>query len=113
MSRELILKEVERRERVFSRLWEYLAAIKEAVRELDPDAEVYLFGSVARGEARPDSDVDVLVVSDRYGDEVGRVAEVLLRIEERLGFVVVLEVHVVSRRTFEKQRKLFGVLIKV
>jgi len=71
MSRELILKEVERRRRVFSRLWEYLAAIREAVRELDPDAEVYLFGSVARGEARPDSDVDVLVVSDRYGDEVG------------------------------------------
>jgi len=72
MSRELILKEVERRRRVFSRLWEYLAAIREAVRELDPDAEVYLFGSVARGEARPDSDVDVLVVSDRYGDEGGR-----------------------------------------
>jgi len=113
MSRELILGEVERRRRVFSRLWEYLAAIREAVRELDPDAEVYLFGSVARGEARPDSDVDVLVVSDRYGDEVGRVAEVLLRIEERLGFVGVFEVHVVSRRTFEEQRRLFGVLVKV
>jgi len=113
MSRELILKELERRERVFSRLWEYLAAIKEAVRELDPDAEVYLFGSVARGETRPDSDVDVLVVSDRYGDEVGRVAEVLLRIEERLGFVGVFEVHVVSRRTFEERRRLFGVLVKV
>lgn len=36
---------------------------------------LYLFGSYARGDARPGSDLDVLVVLDRvdsYGDEIKR-----------------------------------------
>jgi predicted nucleotidyltransferase len=41
---------------------------------------VYLFGSYARGEAGPESDVDVLVVLDRidgYGEEVARSGEII------------------------------------
>ncbi|MCC6144736.1 MAG: nucleotidyltransferase domain-containing protein [Candidatus Hydrogenedentes bacterium] len=41
---------------------EILADIKEAVHQIDPDAEVYLYGSRARGDALDDSDWDVLVV---------------------------------------------------
>lgn len=40
---------------------------------------LYLFGSFARGEADPDSDLDVLVVLDRvdrYADEIRRTGEV-------------------------------------
>ncbi|MFW5925040.1 MAG: type VII toxin-antitoxin system MntA family adenylyltransferase antitoxin [Myxococcota bacterium] len=33
-----------------------------------PPAAVYLFGSLARGEARPDSDVDVAILYARDGD---------------------------------------------
>ncbi|GHB71938.1 nucleotidyltransferase domain-containing protein [Persicitalea jodogahamensis] len=39
-----------------------LKNIKEAVLEMDPQAEVILFGSRARGDAREDSDWDVLVL---------------------------------------------------
>ncbi len=38
------------------------AAVKSAVREFDPTAEVVLFGSRARGDARSDSDYDFLVL---------------------------------------------------
>jgi len=38
------------------------AAVKSAVREFDPNAEVVLFGSRARGDARSDSDYDFLVL---------------------------------------------------
>jgi predicted nucleotidyltransferase len=41
---------------------EILADIKDAVHRIDPDAEVYLYGSRARGDALDDSDWDVLVV---------------------------------------------------
>lgn len=39
--------------------------IKQNVREVDPTAEVWLYGSRARGEAREDSDWDVLVLSPK------------------------------------------------
>ena len=41
---------------------------------------VYLFGSYARGEADPESDVDVLVVLenyDRYSAEIGRTSQLV------------------------------------
>jgi predicted nucleotidyltransferase len=43
---------------------EMLARIKEAVAGIDPDAEVILYGSQARGSSTPDSDWDVLVLTD-------------------------------------------------
>ena len=39
--------------------------IKESVREVDPEAKVYLYGSRARGTAREDSDWDVLILVDK------------------------------------------------
>lgn len=40
-----------------------LRRIKETVLGFDPGAEVILFGSRARGDARPDSDWDILVLT--------------------------------------------------
>lgn len=36
----------------------------DAIRAVEPGASVYLYGSRARGEARPDSDWDLLVLLD-------------------------------------------------
>lgn len=46
------------------------ALVEEAGRRLAaaaPDADVILFGSRARGEARPDSDLDLLVIEPDFG----------------------------------------------
>ena len=48
----------------------FLKACKEAVRAVLPRATVVLFGSRARGDARPDSDYDLLVLAANEADAV-------------------------------------------
>lgn len=43
---------------------DFLRQIKEAVHEVEPDADLWLFGSYARGDARPESDWDILILLD-------------------------------------------------
>ena len=43
---------------------QFLQAVKKQVCEVDPQAEVWLFGSRARGDAREDSDWDFLVFTN-------------------------------------------------
>lgn len=45
-----------------------LDRIRAAIRELEPTAEIILFGSRARGDAMPDSDWDLLVLLDGVVD---------------------------------------------
>ena len=42
-----------------------LAEVKQAILQHEPEAEVILYGSAARGEREPESDYDVLVLVDR------------------------------------------------
>lgn len=49
---------------------EFLQAVKQSVQEIDPQAEVWLFGSRARGDARPDSDWDFLILTEKPVDRV-------------------------------------------
>jgi predicted nucleotidyltransferase len=64
-----------------------------------PGAEVILFGSRSRGEERPDSDVDLLVIEP---DEVEKPRAESARLRRELrGFGIGLDVIVVSRRHVE------------
>jgi predicted nucleotidyltransferase len=47
---------------------ELLAECKAVIREVAPEAELVLYGSRARGDARDDSDYDLLVLVDRDAD---------------------------------------------
>ena len=42
--------------------------IKQLVKDIDPYAEVILYGSRARGDERPDSDWDILVLTSYKAD---------------------------------------------
>jgi predicted nucleotidyltransferase len=65
------------------------------VKSIDPEAEVYLFGSVAEGRHLYSSDVDVLIVTERL-----RPGEVIAALKEE-GFDDPFEIHVVDRGMFE------------
>lgn len=47
---------------------ELLKRCKAAIKEILPDAELILYGSRARGQAAPDSDYDLLVLTDQQAD---------------------------------------------
>ena len=49
---------------------------KQAIRAIEPDAEIILFGSEARGDARPDSDIDLLVLLSGDKKSVDREMEI-------------------------------------
>ena len=74
--------------------------IDEAARRIvaaAPGARVILFGSHARGEAGPDSDVDLLVVEPRVADrfaEIVRLQRVLAPLRLPADVIVVSEAHV-------------------
>ena len=74
--------------------------IDEAARRIvaaAPGARVILFGSHARGEAGPDSDLDLLVVEPRVADrfsEIVRLQRVLAPLRLPADVIVVSEAHV-------------------
>jgi predicted nucleotidyltransferase len=59
-----VIEDARRRQDVFKNLDKYLRIIKEVVRSIDPDAEVYLFGSVAENRYALSSDIDVLIITN-------------------------------------------------
>lgn len=85
-----------------------IAKLKDALPGLKRDygvAELYLFGSVARGDDRPDSDVDVLVEFRPDADvSMTTLANIAIRLEDLLGRSVdVVENHPGLRPTFRER----------
>jgi predicted nucleotidyltransferase len=82
---------------------EVLARCLEAMNRVMPLRAVYLFGSHARGEARPDSDVDLCLVADgaeRQLEAARQLREAIWDIWPKPAFTLV---PIAPRRLAEKQ----------
>jgi hypothetical protein len=60
---KLLIEEARKRHHVLNNLQSYLDIIKKTVKNLDPDADIYLFGSVATNTHIYSSDIDVLILT--------------------------------------------------
>lgn len=79
--------------------------VRTVVERFDP-VRVILFGSVARGEDGPDSDIDILVVFDSIDyDERG---ELMARIRGALTGRVAVDVYVTDERECRRRRDVVG-----
>lgn len=91
-------------EEFYGKLREVLLSVKGEVRSIAPTAEVYLFGSVAKGEFTAASDVDILVVLESF-EEVN-VYALKARIKSKYRSYPI-ELHVTDRSTFERWYRRF------
>ena len=88
-----------------ARARDYVREIKRiCVEEFDRNCRVVLFGSVARGDFRVDSDVDVLIITE-LAEDIWKRAEIALKIQERLGFGDPIELHIVTPKIYEEWYK--------
>ena len=87
--------------------------IAETMRSVAPDAETILYGSEARGTARPDSDIDLLVLLPDTFDGmnyVRRRSEISGRLYElSLSSEVEISSLILPRRVWESRRTPFTV----
>lgn len=76
-----------------------LNQIRKGVYNFDPVAEVILFGSRARGDHRPDSDWDILIVTEK---DVNKAYEYgLLKVFVGLQIALEIDINYIIRRTVD------------
>jgi len=85
-------------------IWQLLAEVKQQILKLMPEAEVYLFGSVARGRYTAAGDIDILVVTDVSDWELVDTVKARLK---RMFIDTPVEFHIVDGIMFERWYKRF------
>jgi len=85
--------------------------IKEIALESFGDANVYVFGSVVRGECHPMSDVDVAVVSSDVGED--KRVDFYRKIRREFGILHPFEIHILSREEWRVYKKFVRDYIKI
>jgi uncharacterized protein len=78
--------------------------VKRIVQRFDPE-HIILFGSQARGDAGPDSDVDLLVVMDVTGNKSEKALEIHRALRE---FVVPMDILVTTPEDFAWRKDVVG-----
>jgi predicted nucleotidyltransferase len=82
--------------------------VKRLVKRFNPD-QIILFGSHARGVARPESDIDLLVVLPVRGSKRAKQVEMRLALHD---IRVPKDIIVVTPEEVARQRHIVGTLIK-
>ncbi len=78
----------------------YLRRIKDICRIFDPDCRLIVFGSYVRGNMKPDSDIDVLLITDRANNAQYR-GKLRAAIARDIGLVTPFEIHIISSEEYE------------
>ncbi|MEQ9714260.1 MAG: nucleotidyltransferase domain-containing protein [Candidatus Asgardarchaeum sp.] len=84
----------------------YAGKIKNLVKKHDEKAKVMFFGSLVKGKMKPDSDIDVLIITKLAGD-VNRRIKLRMEISKEIGECTPFEIHIVTPEEYENWYKRF------
>lgn len=85
---------------------EYLKRIKDVCRAFDPECRLIVFGSYVRGDMKPNSDIDILLITDRAPDALYR-GRLRAAIARNIGLVAPFEIHIISNEEYERWYRKF------
>lgn len=92
----------------FENYLEYSQKIKEKAKELlGNDVKVLVFGSVIRGDWGPDSDIDVLVISDKLSPNWIENREIRTEIKKVAGPFNPFQIHLATPEEYKEWYKRF------
>ncbi|ADX84986.1 nucleotidyltransferase domain-containing protein [Saccharolobus islandicus] len=107
MNWEYLKKKWDERKEFLNNARRYVKLIKEiCVKKVDSECRVILFGSVARGNYRDDSDVDVLIITDK-AESIWDKVNIEVIIERELNIGDPFEFHIVTNSEYENWYKKF------
>ncbi len=102
---DLLLESKIEDEKYYKEPLKYARKIKTRAEELLGKVEVYLFGSIVKGNYTIGSDIDILVVAEEVSNEErGKIRSELLK---TVGFFSPFEIHLVNKKIFEVWYKKF------
>ena len=102
---DLLLEIKKKNEKYFKNPKKYAKIIKKKAKEILGEVEVYLFGSIVRGDFGPDSDIDVLVVSENLNKE--KIGEIKAQILRQIDFFAPFQIHLITKEEYENWYKNF------
>lgn len=103
---DYMVSRIREKRRILENLEDILIRIRDISRQEDPEARVLLFGSIVEGRFRPDSDIDILIISGEAGDPMWR-ARLRMKIYREVGGREILELHIVTPKEYEDWFKRF------
>ena len=103
---DLLIEDAEERKRFFEDFLRYAEKVKEVVRRRDPNAKIIVFGSVVRGDVRPDSDIDLLIITD-IAEKLDERIRLRMEIMKILGEGSPFEIHIITAEEYENWYRRF------
>ena len=103
---DLLIENAEERRRYFRDFIKYAEKVKEIVKQSDPDARIMLFGSAVKGELRPDSDIDLLIITD-IAEKLDERIKLRMEIVKILGEGSPFEIHIITDEEYENWYRKF------
>jgi uncharacterized protein len=98
---DVLIERQKRKERYFKNWRFYLKKIKkEAGKILGEKTKVFIFGSFAKGNFGPESDIDVLIISENLPEDFEERAKIRTKIKSKVGIFSPFQLHLAKPEEF-------------